>query len=393
MVEFRSYHIGGTKMKRIIKGCFIALALVLMVTPLVACGGDGTTTPPSGAGGNQAPVITSLSAEEATLTPNAETRITCEASDPDGDELTYDWEATGGTITAYNEFIFWKAPSFTGEFTISATVEDDKGNSAAKNCTITVVTNQRPVVSQLTPEPATLRPDETSTITCEASDPDGDELTYTWTASGGEISGTGKIVTWQAPSVVGEFVITVSLNDGKEGGITESSCQITVSLTERTTIFTPVASESGSVFFAGDIISAFKIGDNEENEGMQPYFSFDISELANAEIKEATLVFTVKETVGNPWFNPPFLYVEYLKYYEPRPLEAADFHLTGYEVERFSSEIPREVDVRLRLEQAVRAPVRPRIQFRLRFDTATNLNSQEDYIEFSQVELVVTYVK
>lgn len=379
-------------MKRVTKVCFMALAFLLMVTPLVACGGAETPQPETPTG-NQPPVISSLTAESPTITPNAETKITCNASDADGDELTYTWSATAGTITAYNTFIFWEAPDFVGEFTVSVTVDDGRGGTAARDCTITVVTNQRPVVSSLTAEPATLQPEETSTITCSASDPDGDELTYTWTASGGTISGTGKIVTWQAPSVVGEFVISVSINDGKEGGITESSCRIVVAIPETTTILTPLASESGSVYYTGDIISAFRIGDNDKNDGVRPYFSFDITGLAGAEIKEAKLTFTVKEIAGDPWFTPPFLYVEYVSYYAPRALQGADFHLTSYEVEKLSLEIPGEVDVHLRLAQAVRSPGKPRLQMRLRLATNNNLNSQEDYIEFSQVELIVTSVK
>jgi hypothetical protein len=380
-------------MKKITKVCFIALALVLMVTPLVACGGEETPTTPPEATGNQPPAIASLTAEEATVTPNAETRVTCDASDPDEDKLTYTWTATGGDFTAYGKFITWKAPGFTGEFTVSVTVDDGQSDPVAQSCTITVVTNQRPVVSSLTAEPATLLPEETSTITCDASDPDGDELTYTWEASAGTISGTGKIVTWQAPSVVGEFVITVSLDDGKEGGITESSCRILVAIPETTTILTPLASESGSIYFSGNIISAFRIGDNDENDGMRPYFSFDITELAGAEIQEAKLIFTVKEIVGDPWSVSPFLYVEYIDYYEPRPLEPADFHISGYEAERLSSEIPGEVDVRLRLDRSLVTPVKPRFQMRLRLGHDNNLDSQADYIEFSPVELVVTYIK
>jgi hypothetical protein len=380
-------------MKRVIKACFIALALVLMVTPLVACGGGGTT-PPSGEGGNQSPVINSLTAEEATITPNAETRVTCDATDPDNDKLTYTWKATGGDFTAYGRFIDWKAPDFTGEFTVSVTVDDGQNDPVASSCTITVVTNQLPVINSLTAEPATLQPGETSTVTCSATDPDGDTLAYTWSASGGTISGTEDIVTWQAPSVTGEFLISVEVDDDK-GGTVEGSCRIVVGIPETTVILPPLANESGSIYYDGTIITQFKIGDNAQDVPVRPYFSFDISGLTDAEIKEAKLTFTVKETIGNPWFTPPYLYIEWIDY-GARSLEAADFHSVLFlgELQRYNSTPPTELDVRVQVEDNLEARRGPRFQIRMRLaDPGHNFNSQADYIEFSQAELTVTYVK
>ncbi|MBA7576423.1 hypothetical protein ES708_18264 [subsurface metagenome] len=54
-------------------------------------------------------------------------------------------------------------------------------------------------------------------MTCEASDPDGDELTYTWSAERGNISGEGKEVDWVAPNEFGTFAITVTVTDGRGG--------------------------------------------------------------------------------------------------------------------------------------------------------------------------------
>lgn len=382
-------------MKTVAKACFVALAVLLMVAPVLACGGpEAPPAPPPSEPtptGNQPPVVTSLTPEATVLIPEAVTNITCEASDPDGDTLTYTWKATGGTISAIDDVASWRAPDFAGEFEISVTVDDGRGGTAAKSLTLTVQANQRPVVTSITAEPATLEREETSTITCVASDPDGDTLTYTWEASGGTVTGTGNIVTWKAPSDAGEFVISVSVDDAK-GGIAESSCRIVVGIPEVTVILTPLPDESGSIYYDGDMITSFRIGDNDNNVGVRPYFSFDITELVGAEIKEAKVSFTVKEIVNNPWFVPPSLYVDDVDY-GAQALQAADFHLTGTQVAQFSSEPPGETDVYLRITQALRPPVKPRLQIRLRLATDNNLNSQEDYIEFTKAELTVTYVK
>ena len=61
-----------------------------------------------------------------------------------------------------------------------------------------------------------------------ASDPDDDTLTYTWSATGGTISGLGSIVTWIAPPVTGNFIISATAADGIAGTATRS-CYMTVS--------------------------------------------------------------------------------------------------------------------------------------------------------------------
>ena len=190
----------------------------------------------------------------------------------------------------------------------------------------------------------------------------------------------------------------MTVNDGK-GGTTESICTIVVATPEVTVILTPLASESGSIYSGGSIISSFRIGDNANNFGARPYFSYDITGLVGATIKEAKLSFTVKEIVNNPWvsFVPPYLYFDTVDY-GARALQAADFYLaqSAYtQRESFSSQIPNEVDVKLYLTRALEPPIKPRLQVRLRLqpENGTDFNSKDNYIELNPTTLTVTYVK
>ena len=77
--------------------------------------------------------------------------------------------------------------------------------------------NRPPTIVSLTANPTSVSIRGTSTVTCNANDPDGDPLTYIWQASGGIISGSGAIVTWTAPSVTGTYSVIVTVSDGRGG--------------------------------------------------------------------------------------------------------------------------------------------------------------------------------
>nr|QNO46209.1 Tol-Pal system protein TolB [Methanosarcinales archaeon ANME-2c ERB4] len=92
--------------------------------------------------------------------------------------------------------------------------------------------NHAPEITSITPEPPVVCPGGSSTITVVASDQDGDELSYSYDCSdGGKISGSGSVVTWTAPSVVGTCRVDVTVSDGEES--VSDSVDITVSEEEK----------------------------------------------------------------------------------------------------------------------------------------------------------------
>ena len=80
----------------------------------------------------------------------------------------------------------------------------------ASSCTI----NYRPVITSLVAEaPGWTAPLGSLQVTCTASDKEGDVLSYKWSASGGNITGTGPVVIWTAPEEVGMYDVTVVVAD------------------------------------------------------------------------------------------------------------------------------------------------------------------------------------
>jgi len=94
--------------------------------------------------------------------------------------------------------------------------------------------NHPPVISDLSADPPSVDFNQTTTITCFASDPDGDPLTYHWTKNAGSFEGStsGLSVTWRAPSTADIYtVVSCEVSDG-EGGEDNDSVNIIVTESE-----------------------------------------------------------------------------------------------------------------------------------------------------------------
>ena len=80
---------------------------------------------------------------------------------------------------------------------------------------------------------ATIKEDETTTVRVSALDPDCDPLTYTWTTTGGKVTGTGDTVTFDATGVPpGKYTVTATVTDGRHPPVT-CSTEITVIMKNR----------------------------------------------------------------------------------------------------------------------------------------------------------------
>jgi hypothetical protein len=71
------------------------------------------------------PIIEDIVFSNFLIVPSQKVEVTVIASDPDGDELDYEWEVSAGTIDDINtNSIKWTAPDEEGTFTITVTVYD-----------------------------------------------------------------------------------------------------------------------------------------------------------------------------------------------------------------------------------------------------------------------------
>lgn len=90
-----------------------------------------------------------------------------------------------------------------------------------------VEANAQPVIAALAVATDRIEPGSTIPVSCSASDPDGDALAYTWSASDGQITGAGADVTWLAPDTEGLYRVFVTVDDGR-GGAAQASLTLRV---------------------------------------------------------------------------------------------------------------------------------------------------------------------
>ncbi len=171
------------------------------------------------AGGIYPPIIKSLTPDSSTVLEKHSTFIYCTAADRDSNALSYSWKASGGSIVGSGTRITWDAPDAIGKYVIQCVVADSLGAQAAATDTIVVVQsiNHPPVIQKMKASPGKIDFGAKSTLTCFATDPDSNTLTYHWSTVNGSLPGTGSAITWQSPQTAGNYYIQCTVDDGHGG--------------------------------------------------------------------------------------------------------------------------------------------------------------------------------
>lgn len=75
------------------------------------------------------------------------------------------------------------------------------------------VSNYPPRIKSLTPDSSIVLKNHSTFIFCTATDGDNDTLSYSWSATGGSIVGSGSIITWDAPDTAGTYIVECIVGD------------------------------------------------------------------------------------------------------------------------------------------------------------------------------------
>ncbi len=231
------------------KRSFVALAGLVAIavwTPMVAHGG-------------QAPVIDDFSATTLVVVPGGTVNLSLSAHDPDydancsgtaccGTYIRADWTvwtADGGSFTVidngvngspYTATADWQAPTVEMSYTVSVEISENGGSlcfgtplTASDQVTILVTStpNQPPVVSSLTADPTSVGSGDMSALSCTASDPDSDPLTYSWSSDLGTVTPTVDGAAEFVSQTPGQATITCKVSD-PWAGVAQETVAISV---------------------------------------------------------------------------------------------------------------------------------------------------------------------
>ncbi|VAW29664.1 hypothetical protein MNBD_BACTEROID07-1143 [hydrothermal vent metagenome] len=171
---------------------------------------------------NYPPRIIALTAKDSVVAATKTVTFYCTAKDRETTQLKYDWNVDGKSYESADSLV-WKAPADTGTVKVICKVTDAGGLTNADTLTIRVVKriNYPPVIEKIKADDRMLAPASSTSVTCFASDPNGDKITYAWKASEGQIDGAGKTITYVAPAKVADVYLACTVADG-ESAVTDS---------------------------------------------------------------------------------------------------------------------------------------------------------------------------
>ncbi len=165
------------------------------------------------------PVAYSCAANPATVYPGDPVTVTGTATNLNPKKTaTYSWSSTGGTAggTATTTTIDTKELN-PGTYTVTGHVTEGAKPGQSADCTATFTVQQfQPPTVTCSANPTTVKPGDTSTITAVGVSPQNRPLTYSFSASAGQVSGTTSTATESTQGApTGPITVTCTVTDDK----------------------------------------------------------------------------------------------------------------------------------------------------------------------------------
>ncbi|SFD48847.1 Putative Ig domain-containing protein [Paenibacillus catalpae] len=215
-------------------------------------------------GTNRNPVITAIPDIQGKTGDSV--AFTVQASDPDAEAITFSTSGlpAGSEFDAASGKFNWQQAE-AGDYQINITATDTRGGMAQISVQLHVTTNQAPVIHAIAPLQVNAM--DTVTIAIEATDTDGDELTFSsdQLPSGALLNEATGAFIWPR-AAAGSYTIPITVTDGLDR-VTEE-LQLEVSLKSRLIPPIQVDDREPGVTFAGAWTTT---GDSRDYAGTERY--------------------------------------------------------------------------------------------------------------------------
>ena len=172
----------------------------------------GNMTPPP-------PVQYACVVSPASVFPGEQVTVTGTATNLNAKKApSYSWSGQGVTVSGTNPTSTIDTGSLQpGSYTVTGHVTEGAKAGQSADCTAQFTVKQfEPPTIACTANPTTVKPGESSTITCNGVSPQSRPLTYSYSASAGTVNGTGNTATLStagAPS--GTITVTGTVQDDR----------------------------------------------------------------------------------------------------------------------------------------------------------------------------------
>jgi outer membrane protein OmpA-like peptidoglycan-associated protein len=143
--------------------------------------------------------------------------------------VTYSWSGTGVKVSGSNDTAQVDTTGLEpGSYTATANLSDGRKKNGTATCGARFTVKQpRPPVISCVADPTVVPPNAPVTIRSTANSPDGRKLTYTYSATAGEIPGNGESVTLNTRGAnPGQITITCNVSDDHTTPLTASATTV-----------------------------------------------------------------------------------------------------------------------------------------------------------------------
>ena len=209
-------------------------------------------------GGNLPPVAVPQPLSPVTMVEGQQLQFLANATDPEHGTMTYGWTLDGQQAGSEATFTYHPGLGARGMHTLLATVSDGT-HAVPLAWSIEVLPNLPPHIDALHPgSPLRVQTGARLPLSIEASDPEGEALTYLWSFTGNQ----SAAVEWQAPTTSGRQRVSVTVIDSL-GQSAVASWEVSVQppAPQRSVIPSTTATLTIGAFGIGTVVVFFRRGD------------------------------------------------------------------------------------------------------------------------------------